>query len=194
MLKSTQMDLKLFPAFFDAPENIFFAEQEPNEKIELFLRQHPIVNLGWIISVILAIMVPLILLQLDLSLQTGLFATIPIKVLVGAIIIWYLLVTAYSLEKFLFWYFNIYIVTNFHIIDIDFTSLLSRDIIEIELKDIESISTHMAGIFGPLFNFGDVKVETAAKKQAVKCSKVPFPDLVSDRIDDLRLKRTEGGE
>jgi membrane protein YdbS with pleckstrin-like domain len=179
------MEFKLFPSFFDQPKRLFFAEQEPDENIELFLRQHGITNLGWIISAIFAILVAPFLVWIDQGL-VDFIPDVPINIAIGAFIIYYLLVTVFVLEKFLFWYFNIYIVTNRHIVDVNFTSLLSRDITEVDLVNIESVSSRVAGILGPLFNFGDVEVETAAKTQAVNFSKVPQPDKVADRIEDLK--------
>ena len=185
------MQFKLFPSFFDKPDRIRFVGQEVEEHIELFLRQHVIVNVPWIVWSILAIFVPPIAIEIDKFTGFNIVTSTPPPVIMASIVVWYMLLTAYVLEKFLFWYFNIYVVTNIHVVDVDFISLLSRDIIEIELKDIESVSSKIKGVFGPLFNFGDVEIETAAKAQAELFEKVPKPDFVSDRIDDLRLGKEE---
>lgn len=188
------MALGLFPAFFDKPEHISFIEQEPSEKIELFLRQHAVTNVGWIFVTILTTLAPVIVLQLDSAFKINLFTNVPNILLVDGLILWYMLVLAYTLEKFLYWYYNIYIVTNIHIVDVDFFSLLLRRITDLELKDIESVRTEMGGIIRPLFNFGHVIIETAAKEQRALFEDVPHPDVVADRIEDLRGKLPGGGE
>jgi hypothetical protein len=188
------MQFKLFPSFFDKPQRIRFVGQEPTERIELFLRQHVIVNIPWIFFSILGLFVPPIVIRLDQLAGFNIVASTPPTIIIAAIIVWYMLLVAYVLERFTYWYFNIYIVTNVHVVDVDFISLLSRKITEIELKDIESVSADIKGVFGPLFNFGDVEIETAAKEQAVRFEKVPKPDVVADRIDDLRLIARGGGE
>ncbi|MBI3486482.1 hypothetical protein HY025_06140 [Candidatus Daviesbacteria bacterium] len=180
------MQFAFFPAFFDAPSNIHFYDQEDDEKLELVLRQHFITNIPWIIVTLIGITVPALVLQLDKFLNLNLSLQVPVFFVLASIIVWYMLLTAYVFENFLYWYFNVYIVTNFNIVDINFYSLLNRDVTTIRLSDIESVSSDIVGIFASLFNFGDVKIETAAKTQGVIFANVPFPDIVSDRIDDLR--------
>src|SRR5258708_32160718 len=125
---------RLFPSFFDHPQHITFAEQEADENIELFLRQHWVKNIPWIFLTILAFLTPAFVIQLDQVLRLNLFIFLPSEVIAVGLIIWYMLVLAYALQKFLFWYYNIYIVTNIHLVDIDFLNLLFRQITEIELK------------------------------------------------------------
>lgn len=187
------MHFTLFPSFFEKPQKITFAEQEKNEVIELFLRQHPIVNIPWILTALFAAVLAPLVLSLDQSLGFNFTINIPTKILIAGLILYYLLILAYVVEQFLHWYFNIYIVTNIHIVDVDFDSLLYRNITEINLTDIETVSAKVAGVFGSLFNYGDVNVETAAKMQAVTFLRVPRPDFVADRIEDLRLAITGGG-
>jgi hypothetical protein len=187
------MVFKIFPALFEKPQNIKFSEQEANEEIDLFLRQHPIVNTGWIFLSILALGFPVILLQLDLLSGLNILSTASATILIGFFIIYYLLILGYVAEQFLHWYFNIYLVTNIHLVDVDFESLLYRNIKELNLSDIEAVSSKMSGIASPLFNYGDVIIETAAAHQAATFLKVPRPDFVADRIEDLRVKKGEQG-
>lgn len=182
------MLFRFFPAIFDHPSKISFAEQEANEVLDLFLRQHPIVNVPWILLSLFATVLPMLLIQIDQALGINIISTADITVLIGGFIIYYLLILAYVIEQFLHWYFNVYIVTNIHIVDVNFDSLLYRSITELNLSDIESVSSSVKGIIAPLFNYGDVVIETAAKTQAATFLKVPRPDFVADRIEDLRLK------
>ncbi|KKQ13886.1 MAG: hypothetical protein US28_C0043G0017 [Candidatus Daviesbacteria bacterium GW2011_GWA1_36_8] len=167
------MQFKFFPAFFKSPPKIKFIEQEPDEQIILFLRQHGITNVPWILLALFAIFLPFIVIQLDISLGTNFLINVPNQALIGGLVIYYMLIIAYIIEQFLFWYFNIYIVTNLHLVDINFHSLLSRDIIELEFRDVESVSTDIRGIFASLFNFGDVIVQTAGTSANIQFLKVP---------------------
>lgn len=180
------MTPRLFPAFFDKPQNITFAEQETEERIELFLRQHWVTNIPWIFLALLAVLAPVLLVVIEERFRLNLFGSVPDQALIGGLVLWDMLVVAYALEKILYWYYNIYIVTNIHIVDIDFISLLFRQITEIELKDIESVRTEIRGVTRPLFHFGSVVIETAAKEQSIVFADVPKPDIVADRIGDLR--------
>ena len=51
-----------------------------------------------------------------------------------ALLGWFLIVLGYVLEVFLSWFYNVYIITDERIIDVDFTSLLSKDISYAKLK------------------------------------------------------------
>ena len=169
------------------------AQQEADEHIELFLRQHGITNLPWIITALLGIILPFALFLFDESF-TKILPQIPGDIIIATIILWYMLVMAFILEKYLYWYFNIYIVTNIHITDITMSSILSKTSTEALLDDVQSVKTKVAGVFGSLFNFGDVVIETAAERQKIQFSLVPNPDFVADRIQDLQELTQSGGQ
>lgn len=181
------MHFKLFPALFDKPQKISFSEQEKGEVIELFLRQHPIVNLPWILISIIATILPAIIIRLDQSLNLNLLINVPTNIIIAALVIYFLLILGYIVEQFLSWYFNVYIVTNRHVVDIDFQSLLYRNVVEIRLNDIESVEAKVSGVLAPIFNYGDVVMDTAATQEAATFLRVPRPDFVADRISDLRF-------
>lgn len=183
------MRFSFFPAIFQHPLKIKFDKQEEHESIELFLRQHPIVNIFWIVTTIVLLIMPAILLQLDVLLGFNFSVSIPVDLLIGGLLIYYLLILAYAFEEFLSWYFNVYIVTNLHIVDINFFSLLAKEVVEISLDDIEVISHNVDGVLGSLFNFGNVHIETAAEQKRILFAKVPRPDIVTDRVQDLQRAR-----
>lgn len=181
------MHLSLFPAFFDRPQHIRFADQEPDEIVELLLRQHWITNLPWIIISLTAIFAPFVILNLVPPSELTFLSRIPSVFITATIVLWYLLITAFIIEQFLHWYFNIYIVTNRHVIDINFNSILSREKLEAGIDNVESASAKIDGIIRSFFNFGKVVVQTAAENQTIIFDDVPLPDKVSDRVNDLRL-------
>lgn len=180
------MHFNFFPSMFVRPERIRFEHQEQNEIIELFLRQHWIVNVGWIITSAAAVFLPLLVVQLDQLLGLKILDKTPPSIILGAFILWYMLLAAFIFEKFLFWYFNIYIVTNLHLVDINFNSLLHHDITEVDLRDIQSTRVDAGGIGRSFFNYGTLVVKTAAEKHDINFRDVPFPSRVADVIQDLR--------
>ncbi|MBI2022452.1 PH domain-containing protein [Candidatus Daviesbacteria bacterium] len=179
------MHFRFFPATIIKPENIKFENQEADEHIELFMREHWITNVPWVTISILAFILPLILVQVTSFVGLQFVFNAPLQLILGGLIIYYLLIIAYIIESFLFWYFNVEIVTNKHLIDVMFHSLLSRQIVEIGLEDIENISRSAGGIIDSLFNFGDVLIQTAANEQNIEFSNVSNPDFVVDKIQDL---------
>lgn len=99
-----------------------------------------------------------------------------------------MLILAYVIERALHWYFNVYIITNKHLVDINFYSLLNSQTTEVEIKDVESTAVSIKGVIPPLFNFGDIVVQTAAETQQITFKRVPLPYQVADRISDLSEK------
>ncbi|MDD2822578.1 MAG: PH domain-containing protein [Candidatus Daviesbacteria bacterium] len=187
------MNFKLFPALFDNPENIRLGQQEADEHIEILLRQHWFTTLSWMVIAFLGIIFPFVFSAFD-GIFTNVLPQIPSDIVVAIVILWYMLMTAYILEKYLYWYFNIYIVTNIHIVDVAMASLLSKTSTEVTLEDVQSVKTHILGVFGSLFNFGDVIIKTAADTQEILFVSVPNPDFVAERIQDLRaLVEPQGG-
>jgi membrane protein YdbS with pleckstrin-like domain len=180
------MGFSLFPAIFDSPERVRFSSQEPDEHIELMLRQHWVTNIGWVLTSLIGFITPFFVSAFDRFMNFNLLTQIKPDVIIAIIILWYMFVMAYIIESFFYWYFNIYIVTNLHLVDISLQSLLSKSVTEILLEDVQSAETKMTGIFSSLFNYGDVIIETAAKDQKIQFKLVPQPDLVVDRIQDLQ--------
>ena len=173
------------------PQGLRFETQEAEEAVVLFLRQHVIVNVPWILITILLVIAPTFifpklfsLLSLNFSLPTGYF-------FIGTIF-WYLATFGFALSSFIGWFFNIYIVTNERIIDIDFYYLLYKHFAEAELTKIQDISYESGGVFAALFNYGNVKVQTAGEAPNLEFDMVPFPEKIVETIRSL-TEHTEGG-
>jgi uncharacterized membrane protein YdbT with pleckstrin-like domain len=71
-----------------------------------------------------------------------------------------ILVFAYNFHNY---YLSLQIVTDKRLIDIDQTGLFRREVNELSLDRIEDVSYRQNGIWGAIFNFGTVSVQTAAE-------------------------------
>lgn len=87
-------------------------------------------------------------------------------------------------EGFLFWYFNVYIVTTKNIIDVDFHSVLFKNIDVAPLRNIEDVSSSMGGILQAVFHYGNVFIQTAGTSRNIDFISVPKPHQVADFILD----------
>ena len=101
---------------------------------------------------------------------------------------WYIATFGFILANFLRWFFNIYIVTNERIVDIDFYYLLFKRFSQAELEKIQDISYSTGGIFATVFNYGEVMIETAGEAPNLEFVAVPRPDRVVETIRTI----TEG--
>lgn len=173
------------------PAGAKFINQQEDEEIVLLLRAHPITNLGWILMVLLMLLLPSILLS------TGMFATVPGKFIFVGRLVWYLMTFVYAFEKFLYWYYSVFLVTNERLVDIDFTNLLWRDITYANLNHIEEPRSVTGGFIRSLLQYGNVWITTASEEPTIEAISVPFPDKAVDiisRLSEELEKRRERGE
>lgn len=167
------------------PDGVRFETQEEEERVILFLRQHLVVNVPWVVLAIILVFAPSVL--LPLLIRNVPFA-IPTSYLLVGTLAWYMATVGFILTQFLRWYFNIYIVTNERIVDIDFYYLLFKRFSQAELEKIQDISYSTGGIFATVFNYGEVMIETAGEAPNLEFVAVPRPDRVVETIRNI----TEG--
>ena len=170
---------RFFSAFIPKPGNLRFETQQKKEKIVLLLRRHPITNIPWILLVILLVFTPFFIKPL-ISLDF-----IPGNYQLILFLCWYLFTFAFAFERFLNWFFNVSILTDERVIDIDFPALLYRDITEAKIDKIQDVNIKTGGYVRSLFNFGDVVVQTAGAVPEICFEAVPDPQRVSQVINQL---------
>lgn len=183
LIRSKRATRNPFAAFAVRPPGAYFASQHHEEQVLMVLRQHPIVNLRWILIAFVMILVPYTVLPL-----IPVFDVVPGRFQFFAFIGWYLLTLAFIVENFLYWYFNIYVITDERIVDIDFYSLIHRSISSAKIENIEDTTATTKGVLGSVFNFGDVNIQTAAEQREFEFLKVPQPATVTKFINELILE------
>jgi uncharacterized membrane protein YdbT with pleckstrin-like domain len=106
------------------------------------------------------------------------------------------MVFGYALEQFLVWFFNIYIITDERVIDMDFYNLLFKRVSEAKIDRIEDITTANSGLLQSIVDFGDIQIQTSAEIPEIEFEKIPHPDrvqkLLSELIDQEEQERIEG--
>lgn len=173
-----------FASMVVLPKHVSFESQNEDEDVFILLRQHWIVNVPWIFNLTLGIALPFVILAIISSLSID-EEFIEFKYLVAIWVGWYVTLSSYAFMQFLKWYFNAYIITNERILDLDFLGLLNHKISEASLENIEDVSSGHTGIWQNLFNFGTVKIQTAAETLEFRFDNVPKPGYVQDKIMDL---------
>ena len=170
---------RFFAAFIPKPRDLRFETQEKKEKILLLLRRHPITNVPWILLTILLVFAPAFIKSfISLDFIPGNYQFI-------LFLCWYLFTFAFAFEKFLTWFFNVSILTDERVIDIDFPTLLYRDITEAKIDRIQDVNIKTGGYVRSLFNFGDVLIQTAGAIPEIRFEAVPDPQRVSQVINQL---------
>jgi len=171
-----------FHAFSPKPQNLSFSSQQKNEQILLLLRRHPITQIGWIVIAAVMLAAPLI------------FGFIPFfdflipKYQVAGVIGWYLLTLGFILQSFLTWFFNVNIITDERIIDVDFYNLLHRDVSAAKIDNIEDVTEVTGGTLQSIFDFGSVVIQTAGTQQKLEFEDIPQPAKVTRLLNELILE------
>lgn len=178
-------------AFCAFPKSVSFSGEETGEDIILFMRQHVIINVPWIILTLILLIAPLAILPILLSF--GALPSLGLGVNLVLFVGWYLGIFTYAFLNFLYWYFNVYIVTNERIIDVDWYSVVNHDTKFTQIAKIEDVSASQFGVIPGLFDFGNVKIETAGTEPNLAFEKIPHPQLVAKKIQELmQIEENEG--
>ncbi len=178
--------------FAVSPDGVRFETQQEDEEVILFLRQHLIVNVPWLIIATILLIAPSVLFPFALA-SLKLPVSIPTSYLIIGTVFWYLVTAGFIITNFLRWFFNIYIVTNERIVDIDFLHLLYKQFSEARLSKIQDIMYTSGGILATILNYGDVFVQTAGEAPNLEFLAVPYPDRVVQTISQLAEKMQEDG-
>ena len=168
-----------FRAFLAKPTRIFFASQHHEEKVLLLLRRHPITQLGWISIALILAMLP------SLFASIGLVDFLPVRFQVAAAIGWYLIVMGFVLESFLSWFYNVFIITDERVIDVDFNNLLYKNISAAKIDNIEDVTQSAGGVLASIFNYGTIRVQTAGAVTEFEFNEVPQPAKVAAFLNEM---------
>lgn len=184
----------------DDHTNRHFHGQQPAERVLCFCRKHPIVLLRpFLLTVtIMATLAAGIVLLLQLP---GTDAWL-----------WRLLLAAFFLTmtvahhgfflRFLQYYLEIVILTNYRVIDLKKSVFIHDDKEMVDLHEIQDIKKSQDGIWANLFNYGDIVITTASTTSSMSLQDLPHPDYYLNRInegkrhyilDRRRQKSLEGG-
>lgn len=171
-----------FSPFSYLPDNVSFINEDPEEKVILLLRRHPITNLGWITIAFIMIIAPsFITLLTPLGLLPAGFQFV-------LILVWYLITSAFILEEFLSWFFHVNIITDERIVEVDFVNLVYREITDANIDQIQDVTVEVGGALRTLLHFGDVIIQTAAEIPKIEFEDVPNPDAVARILRELRIE------
>jgi membrane protein YdbS with pleckstrin-like domain len=171
-----------FEAFCPRPSNVYFDSQERAEQIILMLRKHPVTQITWILVAIGLIFAPVLFSLVPF------FSFLPARFGVAALLLWYLMVTGFILESILTWFFNVYIITDERIIDVDFLSLIFKNISSAKIDNIEDVTAETGGAIRSIFNFGTVRIQTAGANAEIAFEDVPHPSKVTRLLNELLLE------
>jgi hypothetical protein len=171
-----------YQAYIPKPRKISFDIQAQNEHIILLLRQHPLTQVKWVLIALIMLVLPVFFMF------SNIFDFLPLAFKLGGFMGWMLLVIGFSLESFLKWFYHVFIITDERIIDLDFISMVHKDVSITKIDRIEDITYLKIGFIASLFDFGTVLIQTAATQQQIQFENVPRPSRVTSLLNELILE------
>jgi len=163
-------------------KSVRFETQEPEEEILMILRAHWITSLPWVFISVVLFFAPAVLRYFPL------LSSFPARFQIIFVVVWYLVLGMFIFERFLMWFFNLSIITDERIIDIDFLDLIRKKVADADIDKIQDVSFNNADAFGAIFNYGNVLVQTAAEIVEFVFDRVPNPAKVADVLQRLRTE------
>lgn len=91
------------------------------------------------------------------------------------------------------YYNDLWVITNQRIVDSRKPHPLKHTLASADLVNIQDMTVEKRGIFGNVFNFGDVVCQTAAAKHLFVLSGIPQPAEVQLMVDAERDRERRGG-
>lgn len=176
-----------FSSFCYYPTGVKFQDQEPGERVILLIRKHFITNFPWIFGLfILGILPPALFIIGPLFFPPIIFS---FGILLISTLFYYLILFTFTVVYFTLWYFNVGLVTNKRIIDVDVHNILVRVLSEARLNAVQDVTVTQIGGIRSFFNYGDVDVQTEALKQNIEFYQVPKPNTIRTIIGNLIVNK-----
>lgn len=170
-------------SYIPKPKKISFEIQDRDEKIILVLRQHPITQVKSIFVLVFSFLFVPWLLRV-----AGLMAFLPDQFKLAFYSFLVVLFIGMAFRYFLLWFFNVYIITDERIIDVDFLSMVYKNISTAKIENIEDITKQTSGIIASLFDHGTILIQTAATKNEFEFEHVPHPAKVVKLLNELVIE------
>ena len=180
-----QTAMSLFSTLAVKPQGVNFANQDPDENVLLFFRAAFITNFFWIFTTLVLLFVPLVFIFFApiINLSTAMLTS---QANFIVLYFYYLLVFSYALVSFMYWFYNVGIVSSKHIIGVVFADVTYKNISTTPLQEVADIDYTQQGFSQTFFNYGTVTVRTEGMSPQIDFTKVPQPGKVTDTILQIR--------
>lgn len=177
--------LPLLAAFCENPVGVRVENQEAEEHVILFLRRHFITNLSWA-SLSLVLLVTPLLLFLAENMTGNVLSFIPVRFLLIFGAFYYLIVLGFVFLNFITWFYNVGIITNQRILDLDFRDIMYRHVAVTRIEDVIDVEFSQGGFLHSFFEYGNVFIQTEGIKPNFEFQSIPKPSRVADILLDQK--------
>lgn len=185
--------IPLLTSFWQNPRGVYFDTQEANEHILLFLRRHFITNVPWIfVTVILVFLPPVVSMLLNTTHSAITF--LPGPFVFALVWMYYLVVGTNAFLHFLDWYYNISLITQRRVMDVELKDLVYKKISATKISLVQDINYVQSGTIRSIFDYGEVLIQTAGTQENFYVNSVPKPEVVVRVVESLIGKGREDND
>ncbi len=142
-------------SFIKNPENTSYKGKDSDENIVFLIRQSSWATAGWVLSTIfLAVIILFIFPHLSKINYNGEKIFNDGFILLLAVFS-YIVLFGHVFHKFLDWYFEVFLITNKKIVDIDKGAV---SISETPLENVQDVTSKIQSVFGQMLNIGSIHI------------------------------------
>lgn len=160
--------------------------KKPDEHIVFQLRRHTVIFIADILLILVLATVPLGLYPVIVNMFPSLTESqifLPIVILIGSS--YYLLIWLFFFVNFVDFYLDLWIVTNDRVLNIEQHGLFSRTVSELDLAQVQDVTSEQHGVFAWTFGYGTVYIQTAAERGRFIFEQVPEPEEIRKNLLSL---------
>lgn len=163
-----------------------------NDQIIIGKRRHWASMVGVMFLMLILIIVPALLIYAIKITNPDLLSGSILTIITVLGSIYYLVMASFAFAQWMNYYYDMLIVTENEVIDIDQNGLFDRHISEISLLRIQDVSARVKGLWPTLFNYGDIVAESAGENtRTYIMSAIPDPIAVANKILELHNDHIE---
>ncbi|MES2014503.1 MAG: hypothetical protein V4437_01670 [Patescibacteria group bacterium] len=148
------------------------------ERVIAIVRHHWFVLFREVFGLVILFILPFFLIPITFSIavQGGNIPPVPGGVVIFFASLWTLIVWNLLFARWTNYYYDIWVITNWRILDVDQQGFFNRKVATLlTLDHIEDIETEVNGIINSLLNFGSIQVQTAAAHIEFHIDDIPNP-------------------
>ncbi|MES2135349.1 MAG: hypothetical protein V4449_03865 [Patescibacteria group bacterium] len=160
-----------------------------NEQVVAIVRHHWFVLLREVFGLVILFLAPFFVIPIAfaIAVQGGTVPPVPGGVVIFFASLWTLVLWNLLFVRWTDYYYDIWVITNHRIVDIDQKGLFNRSTATLlTLDHIQDIEAQLNGIIGNLLNFGNVTIQTAAAHREFIFEEVASPNGVVHTIRDAQ--------
>ncbi len=156
------------------------------DKIVIFTRRHIMSMLGTLLLTVAMFLVPLIILVAIFITNRNILTGLTLNFLAVGGSIYYLVAITFAFTEWISYYYDIFIVTQDEIIDINQSGIFDRTVTEVTLLRVQDVSARIKGFLPTIFSYGDVVAESAGENtRTYVIDNIPNPVEVANQILDM---------